>query len=92
MKLYLPHISLEITSECNLNCKYCYNIWKVDNKNFEHLNSYKKAVKVLKRIFKIAEVDNVTFTGGEPFLSERFLEIVLFTRMKGKNVTAIVEF
>jgi organic radical activating enzyme len=56
---------------------------------FEQFNSYKQAKKTLKRLFKIAEVGSVTFTGGEPFLAERFNELVLFTRLKNKSVTII---
>lgn len=90
MNLKIPHITFEITSVCNLKCKYCYNIWKIPgNNNFTHYNSYKQAKKTLKQLFKIADVDHVTFTGGEPFMTERFSEIVLFTRMKRKSVTII---
>lgn len=89
-KLKLPHISIELTSVCNLNCRYCYNYWKSpfyqEKKVF---NSYKKAKSTLKQLFKIADVEFVTFTGGEPFLSERFAEIVLLTRLKNKSVTII---
>ncbi|NJO88517.1 MAG: radical SAM protein [Chloroflexia bacterium] len=40
-------------------------------------------------MFKIADVSSVTFTGGEPFLAERFNELVLFTRLKNKSVSII---
>ncbi len=90
MKIKIPHISLEVTSVCNLKCKYCYNIWKApDNGDFKQFNSYSKAKKTLKRIFKIADVNHITFTGGEPFLSERFSELVLYARMKKKSVAVI---
>ncbi len=89
-KLTLPHIIFETTSVCNLKCRYCYNIWKIPGtKGFEQFNSYKQAKKTLKRLFKIADVNSVTFTGGEPFLAERFNELVLFTRLKNKSVTII---
>lgn len=90
MKTKLSHIAIEITSVCNLKCKYCYNIWKSPgNNNFVQFNSYKQAHKTLKRLFKIADFDFITFTGGEPFLSERFSELVLLARMKKKAVTII---
>lgn len=86
----MSHISLEVTSECNLNCRYCYNYWKSpyfkENKEF---NSFAKAKKALKKLFKTANVDYVTFTGGEPFLAERFNELVLYAKLKGKSVTII---
>ena len=90
MKTELPHITFEVTSVCNLKCKYCYNIWKIPGSNgFQHFNSYKQAKKTLKRLFKIADVGHVSFTGGEPFFAERFAELVLYTRMKKKSVTII---
>jgi radical SAM protein with 4Fe4S-binding SPASM domain len=90
MKVDLPHITFEITSVCNLKCRYCYNVWKMPGtQDFEHFNSYKQSVKTLKKLFSIAKVDHVTFTGGEPFLAERFAELVLFTRLKNKSVAII---
>ncbi len=90
MRTKLPHLSFEVTSACNLNCRYCYNIWKIPGtKNFEHYNSYRKAKKALKQIFKTIQLDHITFTGGEPLMAERFPELVLYARMKGKTVTVI---
>ncbi len=89
MKINLPYITYEITSVCNLKCKYCYNFWKApDTAEFTDFNSYKQAKKTLNKIFKLADVKHITFTGGEPFMAERFQELVLFTRLKQKTVTA----
>jgi len=90
LKFNLPHITFEVTSVCNLKCRYCYNVWKIpETTGFEHFNSYKQARQTLKRLFKIAQVEHVTFTGGEPFLAERFNELVLFTRLQKKSVAII---
>ena len=88
-KISIPHIAFEITNECNLKCLYCYNHWKRNDSEFVILNSYKKAQKVLKQLFRIAHVKNVAFTGGEPFLGERIAELVLYCRMKGASITII---
>ncbi len=89
-KVKLNHVAIEVTSVCNLKCKYCYNIWKAPGTNdFSDFNSYKQAKKTLKQLFKVADVKNITFTGGEPLLAERFPELVLYTRMKKKVVTVI---
>ena len=85
----LHHIAFEITDRCNLDCAYCYNIWKTDNAPHEHFNSYPKAIATLKKLFSIADVRSIAFTGGEPFLSERFTEAVLYCRMENKQVTVI---
>lgn len=82
------YIVFEVTTDCNLNCSYCYNHWKC-NESFEKLNSYRKAKNVLNQIFTTTNVKQITFSGGEPFLSERFLELVLFCRLNNKNVSVI---
>ena len=46
-------------------------------------------MKVVKQVLKVANVEALTFTGGEPFLSERFEEVVLFTRLRRKKVNII---
>jgi radical SAM protein with 4Fe4S-binding SPASM domain len=89
MKLKLPHIAFEITDACNLNCIYCYNIWKMKEAEHQSFNSYKKAIQTLQQLFSQADIKSVAFTGGEPFLAERFIEVVLFCRMEGKQVTII---
>ena len=111
MKTQQPYIIFEITTDCNLNCRYCYNVWKMpltytssplmeegDTQYSAHpkrilqdkkFNSYNQVMKTLKKLFGIADVHHVTMTGGEPFLAERFSEIVLFCRMKNKEITII---
>ena len=87
--LNLHHIAFETTDRCNLNCVYCYNIWKTDAVEHIPFNSYNKAIATLKKLFEVADIKTVAFTGGEPFLSERFAEVVLFCRMQGKQITLI---
>ncbi|MDR0830850.1 MAG: radical SAM protein [Prevotellaceae bacterium] len=87
--LHLSHIAFEITDRCNLNCVYCYNIWKMEGAKRVPFNSYRKATETLTKIFQQADIKNVALTGGEPFLSERFLETVLHCRLNGKTITII---
>ena len=85
--LPLQHIAFEITDRCNLNCIYCYNIWKTEKVKHIPFNSYRKAIATLGKLFEQATVKNVAFTGGEPLLAERIAEVILFCRMQGKSVT-----
>lgn len=85
----LSFVILETTPACNLNCRYCYNTWKRPGQSAPKVASYKQLKKTLSRLFKMSDVGQVTFSGGEPFLTERFLELVLFTRLRGKNVNII---
>ena len=91
MKFHAPYIVFELTQACNLDCRFCYNIWKrPDAPAHEHADwTYAQAKKTLARLFKTADVDHVSLTGGEPFLGERMAEIVLYCRMKKKSVSII---
>jgi len=82
-------VVFETTSRCNLNCQYCYNIHKMPGGPKGLRGSYGRAKKTLSRLFSVANVDRITMSGGEPFLMDRFLELVLFCRMKGKRVLII---
>jgi radical SAM protein with 4Fe4S-binding SPASM domain len=82
-------VTFEVTAQCNLKCKYCYNIHKAPLGIAPATGGYRKARKVLKQLFRTIDVERVTMTGGEPFLQERFLELVLFCRMAGKRVVII---
>ena len=85
----LPFVVFETTSECNQDCLYCYNIWKRPGDSERRSTGFRQTLGTLKSLFRQAEVSHVTFSGGEPFLSERFLELVLACRMRGKSVTII---
>jgi len=86
----IDNIIFEITQECNLHCKYCYNIWKNDNEfKSNNTQTYKKTIKTIKRLLKVAPIKSITFTGGEPTLSDRFKEVVLFCRLQNINVSVI---
>ncbi len=89
MKPALPYIIFEATSDCNLNCRFCYNVWKRPGVRHMSSGSYRQAIRTLKRLFGLADVQHVTMSGGEPFLCERFAEIVLFCRIKQKAVTIV---
>ncbi|MFN8208006.1 MAG: radical SAM protein [Bacteroidales bacterium] len=89
MKTKLPGISYEVTSSCNLNCRYCYNHWKCNDSSPRSSNSYKEALRTLKKLMQLADFNQVSFTGGEPLMAERFSELVLYARMKGRQVAVI---
>ena len=88
MKPKLPLVSFEVTMSCNLNCLFCYNHYKGGGERPVQ-SSYNVARKALKMIFRKFEVDQITFTGGEPFMGERFSELVLTARMNGAKVGVI---
>lgn len=89
MKPTIDHIIFEVTGTCNQSCKFCYNYWKRPGELDKSMNSYKKAYKTLKRLYKQVKPESIVFTGGEPLLAERFNELVLFAKIKRSYVTII---
>ena len=75
---------IEMTHFCNLHCVHCYNHTYATEQG-----SYKKAYRLLAHLIRNTTVKHITFTGGEPCISERFTEIVLHTKLQGKRVTII---
>ena len=88
MKAKLPLVSFETTMRCNLRCRFCYNHYKNTGET-PAPSSYAQAKKTLQQIFKVFDVGQITFTGGEPFMTERFGELVLAARLKGVGVGII---
>lgn len=77
-------ILFEITQRCNLNCMYCYNVWKDGCKYPEGELSTRDVKRVLAKIIEESGCKIITLTGGEPLMREDINEIVAF--LKGKSV------
>lgn len=88
MRFPLRHIIFEITHDCNLRCKYCYNHWWQTEYQCA-VSSYSICSKTLKKIFSAIDFEHISFTGGEPFLFDGLNELALFCRMRGKGVTVL---
>jgi len=69
--LYPLKISWDITSQCNLNCFYCYKKYDLNKKEL----SIKELFYIVEQIKKIKPLE-VTLGGGEPFLREEILDII----------------
>lgn len=65
----------DITSACNLNCYYCYSASGCKSK--DEL-SYEATIDIIKQLSDLG-VFYIYFLGGEPFMKERFLDILNYT-------------
>lgn len=66
-------IRLEVTSKCNINCKYCHNsdyANKVDDMTTTEIETL---IKSLKEQYPI---NKVLLTGGEPLLNKDIVKLV----------------
>jgi len=82
----LSSVLFEVTERCNLGCRYCYNVYKRPGGAPPARGSYTRARAVLERLFAVADVERVTMSGGEPFLAERFMDLVRFCFAEGKRL------
>ena len=79
-------IYMELTSQCNLNCIYCYNDSNI-------MSTQSLPFDLAKQILCQAterNIKNISFSGGEPLLYPYFYELFDFaTTVLGRNITLI---
>lgn len=77
-----PYFIFEITPNCNLDCVYCYNIWKQD-KNYQQDELPIEKIKILfNKILNETEIEGITLSGGEPLLYKNLFEVIDFLNEK----------
>lgn len=67
-------VSLEITSQCNLKCAYCYT--DAGEKQEKELGK-KEILDLIDHLYSIG-VGTIVFTGGEPLCKPEFFEIARY--------------
>ncbi len=60
-KIKLPGLIYEMTTICNLKCKYCYNYWKKEKDNLVDIEK-NNPKKTLKQYMKSVKCDEITFS------------------------------
>jgi uncharacterized protein len=81
-------IFIDITEECNLNCKHCY---VKHNKGILSINYLKKFIEYLIHQKLIQKEDEICFIGGEPFLYKSHLKkcIKLISKLLPKTQISV---
>lgn len=88
-KIRLPGVIYEMTTLCNLKCRYCYNYWKKNNEDLSEIQEY-NAKKTLKQFMKSVRCNDVTFSGGEPTTNfEELIDCIMYAKARNKRVTII---
>jgi organic radical activating enzyme len=72
---------IEITSFCNMNCKWCYR--KKDSNRAEGHKTLEKIKEEIITIRKIKNCDSILISGGEPLMHPKVIEIVKFVKEQG---------
>jgi radical SAM protein with 4Fe4S-binding SPASM domain len=78
----VPYFILELTSQCNQDCRYCYNVWKQQPVCREVLGT-RAWCGLIAKLQDETGCRHVTFSGGEPLVREDFREILAFCHQRG---------
>lgn len=69
------YLILELTTRCNLDCGYCYNIWKEKGDYPEGDLDLELLPRILDQITATTRIGGITLAGGEPLLYRRLVEV-----------------
>lgn len=82
----LKRIEIEVTSECNIRCKYCY---LGDEKNVQGYMSFEEAKNIIDMAYHM-DVERIYFTGGEPLLNKNIMQMIDYSTSKGFKEVCLV--
>lgn len=75
--IQIQKICWNVTSKCNKNCKYCFKF--VENDLSFQMNKI-----ILNKLSKLG-VNEITFSGGEPFMYDSFYKLLKLSKSKNIN-------
>lgn len=73
-QINIKEVFLELTTNCNLQCKHCSGSFGNNNNQDSELD-YNTLLQMIK-CFNILNINQITLTGGEPFLHSRIYDIL----------------
>lgn len=83
-KITIRTMYIELTSACNLRCRYCYN---KSGEKTDYLE-YKQIIEFLNNVvpYWANEKREVFLSGGEPLLYDRYIDVILAAQKLGYDV------
>jgi len=87
--LKLHSIAIELTPRCNQRCVYCYNAWRGGDITAGQELSGEVIRRLVDRILADAELEQITLSGGEPFLRTDIFDIIDHINARGLSVALI---
>ena len=83
-----PIIVFEVTPRCNLECGFCYNVWKSSGYPYPDELSIPE-IALLVDSLEVVHPVSVALTGGEPLLREDLAFIAMLFKSKGIKVGVV---
>ncbi len=87
-----PHrhaLAIELTSRCQQRCGYCYNEWRDDNGRSVGALAGDELIALIDRALDEVDFDQVTLTGGEPFLRHDLFDVLDACQRRGVAIQMI---
>lgn len=81
----LKELKIELTNKCSRNCKHCSSSATSNSNNLKKLD-FDDVSKIINEA-KLMSVETIVFTGGEPLMYERLLDLVKLTSSLGMKST-----
>jgi len=88
-RMTIERITLHVSNDCNLRCKYCYAAGGCYdyNRSLMTLAKAKEFIDFCTKTFD--NIKNIVFFGGEPFLNTRVIEYICSEFIKRKEIGEI---
>lgn len=74
---------LELETQCNLRCLFCYNYWKDGSAPEPTQQTTSETIRVLSRLLDEVDCQQLAISGGEPLLRSDLNEILFALRPYG---------
>lgn len=84
-------LAVEVTADCNRNCHYCYNSWRLYPERRDRVLPADELVALVQRALGESGRNAVQFSGGEPLLRPDFFEIVEGLRSPGRALSLVTD-
>lgn len=81
--MIIKYVTFEITSRCNMNCRFCFSNWRDGEKEMS-TDKVKRIISKLKHL----GLEAINFTGGDPLLRSDLEEILRYC--KELSLTTII--
>lgn len=72
--------TIDITNQCNLRCKHCFNSDKYFNNYSKEISDF-KIIELLNKLVEF-ECDSISLLGGEPFMRKNLLDFLNLAKKK----------
>jgi radical SAM protein with 4Fe4S-binding SPASM domain len=75
----IRQVVLEVTSACNLDCIYCYNVWKSPRCDYPRGQlPLQDTIRMIDRLLDELSLGSIAISGGEPFLRPDLPQIIAY--------------